>query len=277
MNRTLTLISLFLISTSCLAELPSDVHLFKNHQSTGKLTMKETAKTPNYETSTLYINDSELALAKVEFLKENESYKLFPTAADVSFDENQLMPLGLLVHPESREQILIALPLSSEVLDREIPYTSYSLTDLGWQVDEQYLEHINEDEDDSEYFDDLTEFYQRITSIFAQDRDYGNKVLTALESSLLELGGHPMSGNWSTYLWNTGDDLKRNYSAAMYEESGEAYAYYSSRQLAFYDEKSKVHFSYLGTLPLKPYFNLGGDAILFYNAKHKKVLFTIDY
>ncbi len=277
MNKLCAFTALFFISTSCLAELPSETNLFSNPQNTRKLSVKETTKTLSYEASTLYINDSDLALAKVEFLKESESYKLFPTAEDASFDENQLMPLGLLSIAETSEQILIALPLSSEVLDREIPYTSYSFTDSGWQVDKPYLEYINEDDDDLEYFDDLTEFYQRITSIFAQDRYYGNKVLEALESSLLELGGHPILGNWSMYLWNTGDDLKMNYSDAMHKKSGEAYEHYSSRQLAFYDEKSKVHFSYLGTLPLKPYFNLGGDAVLFYNAEHKKVLLTIDY
>ncbi|KDM91122.1 hypothetical protein [Photobacterium galatheae] len=223
----------------------------------------------------LYIKDSAFTCPQTRILKATEFYKPFPTNEDVAFNQDQLLPIGLLAYSQidkqSDNKVLIALPVSMAIFDGDVPFMTYSLTESGWQVDAHDAEHIDEDLED---FEDYGEFYERAAAFYAKYQRLSLSLEEESESvELLQIGGQPILGcNWDAYLWDEARDDEDKYFDALDEESGANYDDYMSREIGFYDEESELDFVYLGTFSYTTYVDGGGECILFYNAQHQKVM-----
>lgn len=228
----------------------------------------------------LYIKDSALACPATKVLQATDFYKPFPSSQDVAFNDTQLLPVGLLAYSKldanSDDNVLIALPISMEIFDGDLPYISYSLTDIGWQVDAHNVDNLSEEKED---FEDYSEYYQQAASFYAKHQRL-NYTLDENDESvpLFEFGGQPILGcNWDAYLWDEEGDDETRYFDAMDEQSGENYSHYSTREIGFFDEEHDVDFAYLGTFCFSTYFEGGGEGIVFYSAKHKRVLVIAEF
>lgn len=225
----------------------------------------------------LHIKDSAVTDSPTRITKESNFYTPFPSNEQVTFNEKQLLPLGLLsttkLAQDDKDNILIAMPISMAIFDGDVPYIAYSLTDHGWQVDASYLESLSDD------FESYGEYYQKAAS-FYKEHTFLNMSLNEAEEGepLFEFGGQPELGcNWDAYLWDEESDDETRYFDAMDEESGDNYDHYATREIGFLDEQSGVDFSYLGTFSFSIYVDGGGEAIVFYSAKHKKVLIIAEF
>ncbi len=143
----------------------------------------------------LYIKDSALACPATKVLQATDFYKPFPSCQDVAFNDNQLLPIGLLAYSKldanSDDNILIALPISMEIFDGDLPYISYSLTDNGWQVDAHNVDNLSEEKED---FEDYSEYYQQAASFYAKHQRLNYSLDENDESvPLFEFGVNPYS------------------------------------------------------------------------------------
>lgn len=223
------------------------------------------------------VKPSGLKVSGQEVFDVSESYIAFPDQNEVTYDDGQLLPIGLvsfsLFEPSSTEKVLLALPISGAIFDGDVPFLTYSNTDKGWKVDEQDEEHLGGDfEDYQDYFEKAQRFYQQHKKLTVSLEDNADTV------SLFKLGGQPLLGcNWDAYLWDEESDEYDDFFEALEEEEGDEYEDAISREIIYRDDESGKEFMYLGTYSYDTYVDGGGEAIVFYQPELKKVMVISEF
>ena len=231
------------------------------------------------------IKTTPIKIGYEDITTKTDEYTPFPTKNDVTYNKNQLLPIGLLscsvFDGSSEESVLIALPISANVFYGDVLYISYSLTEHGWEVDEEDRDNIGGDFDSYRaYFDQARDFYQQHEAVTSQLIE-GNK-----SQSLFELGGQPALGcNWDEMFTDEDNEELRQYFDVVFdldddedEEEFDEEAYekkyneFISREIVYHDEDLELDFLYLGCFKYDTYVDGGGEAILFYQPTLKKVM-----
>lgn len=223
------------------------------------------------------IKDKELDIKHQKLLQNQDSYTAFPTAEQVAFDETHLLPIGLisgLKHLD--EDIFIAMPRLGSIFDGDFPIVTYSLTDKGWVLDEEYLEDLDYDLED-EYM----EHYHKAKAYFAQHQHLRHGLKEAEDKEpLFELGGQPPLGqNWCANLYDEMGDYPEldDYFDVMEEGSGEDYERMKTREITYQDEEDEREYVFLGLFSYELYFEGGGECIVFYQPQLKKVMVVAEF
>lgn len=228
-----------------------------------------------------FIKDTEVQLAKKDIIQNDEGYTAFPQNESVSFNSDILFPVGLLsgskLKDAVKEDILIAIPNIQGTFDGDWPWITYSLTDDGWVLDDEYVEALKYKIEDNyvEYYNKTKAFFQQNKCIVRNFKKDDQK-----KSPLFELGGQPPLGqNWDSIMFDEmGDNPELDhYHDAMDEEEGEEFERMSTREITYFDEDLEKEFIYLGLFSYDTYMNGGGECIVFYQSELKKVMVIAEF
>lgn len=225
------------------------------------------------------IKDTKLKVLPVAILQEEEKYIPFPTQDSVLFEQNALLPIGLLSFSQfddsSNEKILIAVPNLQGTFDGDYPFITYSLTSEGWLLDGEYSDAL-----EYKFEKNYIEYYQQAQAFFKQHKHLTYDLEVGEKSPLFELGGQPPLGqNWDSMLFDEmGDNPELdNYHDVMDEESGSDFENMSTKEITYFDEELKKEFIFLGTFSYDIYLDGGGDCIVFYQPELKKVMVIAEF
>ena len=225
------------------------------------------------------IKDTKLRVLPVAIVEEKDTYIPFPTQDSSLFDPKFLLPIGLLSYSQfdegSNEKILIAIPNTQGTFDGDYPFITYSLTNKGWLLDDEYSEAA-EDKCEENY----TNYYHKAQEFFKQNKHLTNNLDAGDKSPLFELGGQPPLGqNWDSELFDEMEDNPEldNYYDVMDEESGSEFEIMSTREITYFDEELEKEFIFLGKFSYDTYLDGGGDCIVFYQPELKKVMVVAEF
>jgi len=225
------------------------------------------------------IKDTKLKVSHREILKCEDGYTAFPSSEHVALDENSLFPLGLLSYKlfdtDKDDKVLIALPNAQGIFDGDYPFITYSLTDEGWKLDEDFADAL-----EYEIEEHYIKYHQQAQAFFKQHQHLTYGLKDGEKEPLFKLGGQPPLGeNWDSYLYDEmGDNPELDhYHDVMEEESGSEYEYMSSREITYFDEEIEQEFIYLGKFSYDIYVDGGGDCIVFYQPELKKVMVVSEF
>lgn len=225
------------------------------------------------------IKDTKIKVSPVEILQEEKNYIPFPTQETASFDENILLPIGLLSYNQfdsnSDEKILIAVPNMQGIFEGDYPFITYSLNNNEWQLDEEYTDALK-----YQFEEDYTQYYQKAKSFFQQNNYITYDLEDGDKSPLFELGGQPPLGqNWDAELYDEmGDNPELDhYHDIMEEESGSDFEKMSTREITYFNEELEKEFIFLGTFSYDIYLDGGGECIVFYQPELKKVMVVPEF
>lgn len=225
------------------------------------------------------IKDTKLKVRPVEISQATNNYTPLPTQDTVLYDNNALLPIGLLSYGQfderSNDHILIAMPNVQGIFYGDYPFLTYSLTSDGWRLDEEYVDGLEYklEENYLDYFQQAHAFFKE-HHFLSDDLDSDNKAL------LFDLGGQPPLGqNWDAMLY---DEMGENpeldhYHEIMDEESGADFDDMSTREITYFDEDLEQEFVYLGMFSYDVYFEGGGECIVFYQPDLKKVMVVPEF
>ncbi len=216
-----------------------------------------------------------------EIFQQNEKYIAFPTTDAVKFDQQALLPIGLLSYrqPDSdvEEQILIAMPNNQGIFDGDEPIITYSLRGEGWTLDQEHDPDYPLDEEYLEHYQQAQAFFNNKQSLIYNLDDEENTSLVPL----FILGGQPPLGqNWDAEMYDEmGDNPELDHWHDVIDE-GESHAEFehmSTRQINYLDEESEKEYLYLGMFDYTPYFDGGGECIVFYQPELKQVMVIAEF
>jgi len=192
-----------------------------------------------------------------------------------------LFPVALLsgskLKDAVKEDILVAIPNTQGTFDGDWPWITYSLTDDGWVLDEEYEEALEYKIEDS-----YAEYYNKAKSFFEKNKFIvGNVNQDDQEKSpLFKLGGQPPLGqNWGSMMFDEmGDNPELDhYHDVMDDEEGEEFERVSTREITYFDEQIEKEFIYLGLFSYDTYMDGGGECIVFYQPELKKVMVIAEF
>lgn len=227
------------------------------------------------------IKDTEVQLTKENVLQNSAGYTAFPTTESVSFDPEILLPVGLLsgntLKDAVEEDILIAIPNLQSTFDGDYPWITYSLTDNGWALDEEYVEDLKYKFEDNyiEHYNKAKDFFQSNQFLVKSFKNDNPK-----KAPLFASGGQPPLGqNWDANMYDEmGDNPELdNYHDVMEEEEGEEFEKMSTREITYFDEDLEKDFIYLGMFSYDTYMDGGGECIVFYQPELKKVMVVPEF
>ena len=225
------------------------------------------------------IKDTKLKVLPRCILQEEEGYIPFPTLDTALFDQNDLLPIGLLSYRQfdnsSNEKILIAVPNTQGTFDGDYPFITYSLTSEGWLLDGEYSDAL-EYKSDEHY----TTYYQQAKTFFKQKNHLTWGLKNRKKEPLFELGGQPPLGqNWDSVLFDEmGDNPELDhYHDVMEEEDGSNFENMSTKEITYFDEELEKEFIFIGKFSYDLYLNGGGDCIVFYQPELKKVMVIAEF
>jgi len=233
-----------------------------------------------------FIKDTEVQLSKKSILENGDGYTAFPNAESATFDPDVLIPVGLLsgknLKDQVEEDILIALPNIQGTFDGEWPWITYSLTDKGWVLDEEYLEASEDKIEDSyvEYYNKAKAFFEENKFLSDNLKNENPNKDNQEKASLFELGGQPPLGqNWDSMMFDEmGDNPELdNYHEVMDEGEDEEVEHMSTREITYFDEEFEKEFIYLGLFSYDIYVDGGGECIVFYQPELKKVMVVAEF
>jgi|GEM_PF-5127755 len=225
------------------------------------------------------IKESELKVAARKIMQDGEDYCAFPSTQQAKYDPNEFLAIGLLpsnlFDSTTNDQILIAIPNAQGTFYGDYPFITYSLTDEGWQLDED-CKDVTEDRLDEPY----QQRYQQALEFFKQHKYLNSDLEAGNQSPLFELGGQPPIGqNWACNLYDEMEDnpdLDRHYDA-LEEGEGEEFEYMSTRELTYFDEDLEKEFFFLGWFSYDLYLDAGGECMVFYQPELKKVMVVAEF
>lgn len=225
------------------------------------------------------IKDTNLKVSYRKIFEVEDEYLPFPSTGSVAFDENTLLPIGLLSYKifdgEVNDQILIAVPNAQGIFDGDYPFITYSLTSEGWELDKDFL-----DASEYKFEDNYIKYYQQAKAFFKQHHHLTYCLKDGEKEPLFELGGQPPLGqNWDSVLYDEMEDNPEldRYHDIMEEESGSDYEYMSNREITYFDEDLEQEFIFLGRFSYDLYLDGGGDCIVFYQPGLKKVMVVAEF
>ncbi len=222
----------------------------------------------------LKIKDNPYKVKEMIFTS-SENYTAFPSQNEcgISYNENQLLPLGVInysIFDDSvSDQVLLAFPV---VEMSEEPYTVYTLKKGVWELNEDqecYLDSYLPD------FVKAKEFYKK--NAFLQD-NLPDKADESNKSMLIRLGAHPLVGcNWDEYFWDEGDNEALFDAIDTLEKDPEDKEALEviSREIVFIEDNEE--YTYIGHIRSSSYTESDTDLFYFYQPKLKKVIVCADF
>ena len=220
------------------------------------------------------IKDTKLKVPFVEILQEEERYVAFPTNESALFDQDTLLPVGLLSYSlfdnKANDEILIAVPNIQGTFDGDYPFITYSLTSEGWLLDDEYSDGL-----EYKIEEPYIKRYKQ-AQIFFKER----KLKTGEGCPLFKLGGQPTLGqNWDSMLYDEmGDNPELDHYHDVMEDGSESdFEYMSTREITYFDEELEKEFIFLGKFSYDLYLGSGGDCIVFYQPELKKVMVVAEF
>ncbi|MCG7499802.1 hypothetical protein MHO82_23320 [Vibrio sp. Of7-15] len=225
-----------------------------------------------------FIKDTKLKVAEREIFHNEEGYIGFPSKDLVVFDNDTLLPIGLLSYnlfdSDSDEKILIAVPNLQGIPEGDYGAITYSFINKeeGWRLDDEFLHDsaLDEEEDYISNYHQAHEFFIKHKHVTA----FGRK------APLFEIGGQPPLGqNWDSILYNErGDNPELDrYHEVTSNISDPDFEYMSTRDITYFNEREEQEFIFLGCFSDTPYLDLAGKFMVFYQPDLKKVMLVIEY
>jgi len=226
-----------------------------------------------------FIKETNVKALPLTIIQEEDLYIPFPSTDSVSFDDNVLLPIGLLSYSQfdatSQEKILIAVPNIQGTFYGDFPFITYSLTSKGWTLDNEYHDGLKYglEERYSTYYKKAKDFYSKNNHLTYDLSEGGHEWL-------FKIGGQPPLGqNWCSSLYDEmGDNPELdNYFDVMDEESGPEFESMNAKEITYFDEELEKEFVYLGMFSYDTYLDGGGECIVFYQPELKKVMVVAEF
>ena len=222
------------------------------------------------------IKDTEVKVTEREIFHDENEYTSFPTTALVNFEQDELIPIGLLSYQlfdsSSCDAILIAVPNLQGIPDGDYGPITYSF--IGeksrWKLDNEFIEDPKLDEEYLENYESARDFYLKNNYIM----EYRSK------SPLFTLGGQPPLGqNWDSILYNEmGDNPELDYYHDVTSNINDPkFEYMSTREIVYLDERDEKEYVFLGSFRDIPYLDMAGSIMVFYQHELKKVMLVVEY
>ena len=228
---------------------------------------------------TFLIKETKFKVSCEDIFEEKLDVTIFPTAQQVLFDSKKLLPIALLninqFDSRVHDAVFIAVPNVQGTFYGDEPFITYSLTEQGWVLDAEHHEAAIDSLEE-----DYLEHYQQAQAYFKQHKYLTYNFSGNDKSVLFELGGQPPLGqNWDAMLYDEmGDNPELDhYHDVMDEESGADYDDMCTREIVYFDDNLKEEFIYLGKFSYDIYLGAGGDGIVFYQPKLKKVMIVTEF
>ncbi|AUI85728.1 hypothetical protein BS333_04725 [Vibrio azureus] len=225
------------------------------------------------------IKETKLKVLPVSIVKEEEFYQPYPAKDAVLFDTETLIPIGLLSYRQfeenNNESIFIAVPNLQGIFDGDYAFITYSLTNQGWKLDNEYIKDT-----DYKIENNYIEYYLKSVSFYNQYKYVSHPSENSSKEILFELGGQPPLGqNWDAMLY---DEMAENPELDHYhdvmEEGGEAeFEKMSTREITYFNEELEKEFIYIGMFSFDTYLDGGGECIVFYQPELKKVMIVPEF
>ena len=225
------------------------------------------------------IKDTQVKAVYSTLEQEEASYIPFSVEENTILEKESLLPIGLLSYNKfdsnSNDKILIAMPNMQGIFYGDYPLVTYSLTDEGWALDDEYTDALEYPLEQPHL-----DYYHKAIAFFRENQYLTDDLTSGERAPLFELGGQPPLGqNWDAMIVDEDEDNPDldNYYEVMDEESGPDFDIMSTREITYFDAELDKEFVFLGTFSFDVYFEGGGDCIVFYQPELKKAMVVAEF